>query len=228
MKKIILSLLVLLSLSSCSGANYDGPNSLYGQLNYDKESLTYTNHVLTDILYQTGNLTEDFFILYESYYKKPLSTDDKTTYSLFFIKYKDIVFKLNANNDSVLDFSSSEFNEAIQSENMDASLDDIVIFNQIKNLINQIQVDNFNTSIETFTYIKKRLDMNLDQSDFSALELLNHYYKQSGTHINNYFLTNDINDFVILLKQRGIVIETDEIETLNRAYELISLLLKKN
>ena len=151
----------------------------------------------------------------------------KTTYTLFFNKYKDIVLKLNSANESILDFSSNEFNDAIQSENMAASLDDIVIFNQIKNMINQIKIDNYNTSIETLTYIKKRLDMTLDQSDLSALELLNHYYQQSGTHLDNYFIANDLNDFIILLKQHGITPESDEIETLTRAYELISLLLKK-
>lgn len=228
MKKIILSLLVLLTLSACSSANFDGPNALYGYLDYDKATLTYSNQNNNDILYQTGNLRDDFFILYESYYKKPLSKDEKTTYTLFFNKYKDIVLKLNSTNESILDFSSNEFNEAIQSENMDASLDDIVIFNQIKNMINQIKIDNYDTSIKTLTYIKKRLDMTLDEFDFSALELLNHYYQQSGTHLDNYFLTNNIDDFILLLNDLGINPESEDLPLLNRAYDIIFLLLKKN
>ena len=84
MKKIILGLIILLTLTSCAASNFGSDDSIYTDLFFNKESLTYTNNNQKDLLYDTGNPVDDFFILYESFYLTPLSTEEKLTYELFF------------------------------------------------------------------------------------------------------------------------------------------------
>ena len=125
----------------------DGNTSIYQDLFFDKDTLTYTNHNYNDIFYDTGNPIDDFFILYESFYQAPLKERDQIAYTTFFnhlINYNTLSKK---SYDTLLQYSSTELNDELKTYDISISLNDIVIFNQVKDMIEQIEKTNFPASI---------------------------------------------------------------------------------
>ena len=223
MKKFITLVLLLLFLTACSAQGPNTQASFYQDLYFSKTTLTYTNLPYKDILFQVGTPLEDFFILYDAFYETPLSEQEKLNYQVFFGRLVEYVLASNVSYGAIIAYSSTELNEALSVYDIQLSLNDVVIFNQLKAMIDEMDQTKYSGSISKTLYLEKRLNLRLTRDAIEALDLLQQYYLEFHMDVtSNYFVSHNISDFFLLIEDQGMTLSDSDKLTLQTAYDIIS------
>lgn len=184
MKKIkhIVLITVIILLSGCMSdmEPYEEHESIYDNLIYDFEEMTFTNTSDSDILKSTGDSYLDFKYVYNILMDKDLTAEEKIAYKQLFTITDQIVKDTDIVYSTVFNFSSSEFNEISNGLSITLSLENIVAFNSLKTLILDLEeMSNTNNfAIAKLDYIEKRLDITLSDDEESGLALLQEQYSE--------------------------------------------------
>jgi len=220
MKKILNTLLILIAsfiLVSCA-ANFDmGSPQINDELSYNWQTLTYTNLDLNDIFSQTSQPIDDIVILHQKAYEKTLSQEAYESYVHLFYLMQALSIKENQMIGSYLNYSSSEFQEALTTYNLSATITDIYMFNALKDL----KALTFNDILSKTDYYHLRTDLSLSTEDLFALNTLQDYI--ADYPLEKALITYDKN---VLIQDLTNYYQLDEetINTLDDAYELINKL----
>ena len=196
MKKIsIVLLLLLLFLSGCGNMSpYDkGPGI---DLYYSIETLTYTNTRYDHILYQTGKVETDFFILYEQYKNESLTEVEIEKYQTLIGHLLTYQQSSGKSFETILNETSESLITDLSALEITPTIDDIVLFNQIKALIDEMKANDYSGYIDRITYIQTRLNRELTIEEQFAIEYLQDYYSRIASFDTNYLLTDTFEVFI--------------------------------
>ncbi len=177
MKKlcVLISIIMIsVSLVGCAASggpySYDTSPSIYSSMVFDWDSFTYTNYDASGILKNTGNPTDDFVILYQHIYGESSDNNTLDLYTHLILLLDNLSTVENMDFETILNYNSSELKTAIESHQMSLALNDIVIFNDLKEMKNNSSL--YNLYISKIQYIEKRLSISLTEEQISALDYL--------------------------------------------------------
>ena len=231
MKKLILTIMligVLFVYAGCSAMDkHSEPISLYDNLTFDFNHMTYTETSPADLLFRVGDPFADFVMLYQKELQTTFTPGELVIYQrLFSIIESSLDTHMLFS--SVLSLSSSEFTERLKEKDITYTLDDIVSFNNLKTILEQIK--NLNTSstyvISKITYIENRLAIQLSQSDLDDLEVLQDYYQELFDPYSSWYQHYEsFDDIIEGLQEKDIYFSEDERLAMQRAYTLITPLI---
>ena len=223
MKKYLLILLFVLTfiISACSAYDENPDTSIYADLYFDMETLTYT-HLEGDILDGLSTPADDFFILYESYYGYAIKADDRPLYEAA-ISYLTIYQATeNISYEALLNYSSKELNDALNGIGINLSIDHIVIFNELKAFSTLLIEEDFKSSISKLDYLRIRLERPLSNVEINALIQLQNAYTTILYDMPTYRLFDqDFQFFIDTLSQLGRTYDEDTLVALELAYNLL-------
>jgi hypothetical protein len=229
MKKILFTLLlvtVTTLLYSCASNDYfpnENEPSIYDDLTYDFETLTFTNTTAFDILYHVGNPSEDFIILHQELLNKTLTDTQKSVYQHLLINLEDLSKSTQQSLSTILKYSSSELNVALEQADITVTLDDIVAFNELKSFLDEIKLSSNQTlSISKTTYIELRLTLDLNQEDLNNLDFLQKQYIELIDYEPTFLIKeNSFDDMILILENIANIYSDDEILSLEHAFQII-------
>lgn len=199
MKKYILSsmmILVVFLIIGCSA--YDPMTediSIYDDLTFSFETLTYTETSERDILYHIGHPSFDFIMLYEKNNPDILSEADQLLYQGLLETLYDLSILSAQSIRETLLLSSSELRVLYEVYDQSIGLSDIVIFNNIKSILTDLETSNdIDLSLSKISYINMRLSISLTSENISALENLQNYHQSFEYYDMSVYINDETFD----------------------------------
>lgn len=227
MKKIIslsVGLIALLMLFGCAMAPQFEEISFQGSLYYSGNTMTFTNTDPKDILYNTGNPADDFIILYRLLETNP-SESDLINYRNFMTKLYELSILKQLTMRELFSKTSADLKNLFESEGLVLTLNEIVLFNQVKSKIESFESTGTAPRIGKTTYINQRLGIDLTREEIDALDLLQGIYLDfTRNHDPLLFQNYDTDAFITKLNAEMTLNETF-IPKLRIAFEIVKSLL---
>jgi len=228
MKKIISILILITGLFLLHGCASESPwteeVSIYADLYFDFDSMTYTQTESNDILYRTGNSFDDFFILYLETGHEAFTIQEMIAYENLF----KLLIEATDNNSltvgTLLTYSSSELRDLFELKDIETTLDDIVAFNNIKQIVEDLKttLTSEYLTIQKVTYIEQRLDQSLDSQTIEDLETLQLTFIELFDIDNSKpFKAYTLEELLQSFENYGFNLEQSTIDQITRAYPLI-------
>ena len=183
MKKLSLLLSMLMMMFLFIGCameeNIPQEASIYGSLNYDWDSMTFTKISQEDILNHVGNPFDDFVILHEKVTGEALTVAELEGYEGLFSILDQLSESSNATLSTILAYSSLEFRSSLDIYSIQLTLNDIVLFNMLQSLVEDIKAEIDGVYyLSKINYIEKRLSIDLSEDDIDGLDYLQDYYSE--------------------------------------------------
>jgi len=184
MKKLRLLILMLLSMFLLIGCsmeeNVPQDADIYGYLSYDWNSMTFTNLAQEDVLNQVGNPYDDFVILHQEIMDQSFTPAEEDAYASLLSNMTELSASEHISMATILAYSSAEFRDVLEIYSIQLTLDDIVTFNTLKSLVEEIKTKMNDTVLylSKINYIGYRLSITLDDADVRALNMLQEYYTE--------------------------------------------------
>ena len=180
MKKLSLLLSMLLMMFLFIGCameeNVPQEASIYGSLNYDWDSMTFTKISSDDILNHVGNPFDDFIILHEEVTGEAFTVAEFEGYEDLFSILDQLSESSNATFSTILAYSSLEFRSWLDIYSIQLTLNDIVLFNMLQSLVEEIKAEiEGSYYLSKINYIEKRLYIDLSEDDIHGLNYLQDY-----------------------------------------------------
>lgn len=231
MKKIWLFLMFLIlavTIISCA-AYEDIPYeiSIYDQLEYDTNSLSFTNIDPSDLLYQVGNVYDDFIILHQEVLNQPLDESKQTAYLHLLNNVEALSILSDLSIKVIISYTSSELKNAFEQYDLDVTLDDIVTFNEIKSILLDLEsTDEKALFIRKIDYINFMNNMTLTTEKINHLQFLQEKYSELKSYDHTFDIkSNTFEDFLSVMENMSYSFTEIEIENLNQAYLIIKNLI---
>ncbi|MCF7931347.1 MAG: hypothetical protein K9L02_07555 [Acholeplasmataceae bacterium] len=230
MRKLIIFyiMLIMFLLAGCASQEQIDITSIYGSLDFSFSTMTFTDTSENDILYQMGNSTDDFIILYQIITNETLNPSMIIPYRTLFTIMDELVTAQGIDYLIIESYSSLEFKEVCDLNSIELSIADIVTFNSFKSdlaRIKEIESD-FDEIISKLSYIEMRLDRVLSSSEVSDLNLLqDHYSELKLNHMALPILEYTFEELLLEFKNQ-IFYEPNETDQnrLEDAYDIITSL----
>lgn len=232
MKKILMLFLffVLLFLTACSSQETSHiPISIHDHLRFSYASMTYTDTREYDILFEVGNPSKDFIILYNYTQAEALTIEEVSSIDEISVVLTSVSIASAITYSSLLELPSQDFNELAASHSITLTLSEIVAFNEMKTKISVLK-NSLTTNgylISKIDYIENRIDRQLTTEEITSLELLQDYFYRLNYPQINYTLNSSagLNYFSEAIQTITVdpptVIELSQLEL---AYAIIELL----
>ena len=226
MKKLILVLLaivVLFTLYGCASEQQpQGEPDIEGVMFFDFDHLTFHIDSDWDLLYDLPHMSEDLLILRSYVLDRALTDNEINSYKHllesidFYTTSTSVLIK------TVLSYDAATFKDALESVQRDVTLDDIVVFNELKVFISEF---NESPAMYKIDYLNRRLDSPLSASDISALSELQYAYVELKDIDESYRLfDHPLSSMIEALESYGWSFTPSHVDTLTRAYDLIDQL----
>ena len=231
MKRIMMIFLTgfILLLSGCMNAEspQDEVASVYGNIYYDSDTMSFTNTSEIDIFYKKGDTYFDFVYTHDRLMDTTLTSEEKLAYQHLFIITDQIVNNSNIDYAELMTLSSSEFKTACDNLSIEIGLDDIVVFNSLKQLVETIGNLPGSSSVKLvkLTYLELRLDITLTEDEKESLELLQELYNELYERTYQYYdiEANSLEDLLVKLEvELDFVPDAETLAKLETAYDLIT------
>ncbi len=221
-KRLLVLLILLLVLTGCAGYQpKDG--QIQPNLYFSETSLTYTETPRNDIFYQIGNIETDFFILYQVYRGYPLEQSAKDNYHLL-LSYLKLYQSLNATSyTEILNYTSKELNDALDSIDVTPSITDVVVFNEIKTFVQELKSNQYSGEISKNLYIELRLGRTLTQDEIASLEVLQYYYQKSYEFNQQLLFEQSFDSFFETISTLDQSVDDSLKNTLMLSYDLLQV-----
>jgi hypothetical protein len=200
--------------------------SIYSNLTYDYDTLTFTETLPLDILYQSGDPLDDFIILYKVYYGTSMTSEEVIAYESLFEKLNYVTAYSSITYGQLTSYSTEQLSVVLEGYSIELTLNDVIIFNDLKTTLHEIRgSDEIDISIGKIAYIEQRLSVSLSENDIFHLDLLQSYYAEIRQS-NDSFLLRDYSfeDFITHYESSGRVISEDTKNKLFSAYTIINSL----
>ena len=236
MKRLMMILFTgfILLLSGCMKADDEDilEPSIYDYLYYDFDSLSLTNTSESDILYLKQDTYFDFNYIYNELTSSNLTTSEQLVYQDLFTVTDQIADEANIEYEEIINLSSSEFRDTCDNLSIEIGLDEIVSFNSLKELIQDLETlsDSRLSRIPKLNYIELRLDITLTNEEKDSLEFLQEIYNDLYEHTyNSYDFKEETIDSLLLLFKEELNYEPNEtaLADIEIAYDIISRLASK-
>ncbi len=228
MKKLYMLLMIMIfsfTLYSCAaGGGYDvqiTPSISGDTLSFDYRTLTYTTNKNNDILEIIGNPNEDFIIMYQQAKNEYFNDESLNLYHHMLNNLIQLSELESVNIGSLLDLSSTELNALMISHDISVTVDDIVIFNEMK----AAKASAYQNYISKVTYINERLHIILSSDEINSLDLFQETYIDYLDYQTS-FIIKDFTYEEIIEKYTsvGMNLSEDTLEDLKIAYDILILL----
>lgn len=230
MKKYLTLGLILLSLFTlfgCAAGDRFEETTIQGSLYFDGNTMTFTHTDPEDILYQTGNPSDDFVILYRLLEDNPTEAD-LIRYQNFMERLYTISIADSITMRTLFLKTSSELKTLFESKGLTLTLNDIVLFNSIKTQIESFESKGTSPRIGKINYINQRRGIDLTQDEINALALMQDYYlSYLKENAPLDFKALNVEDFITLMANQFNLDETRS-NQLRVAYDIIQNLYKAN
>ncbi len=223
MKKLIVlfvSIFLLFSIYGCASEYIDDPDpGLSNVLRFDSNQLIFYVQSGLDVLYGIPNPSDDVIILKTVYFEESLSEDQQNAYRHILEHIETLSEETSVSISDILQYDSQTLNDALEALQLDVTLNDIVIFNELKTLSedwNMIPV------MTRFEYIEARLQRTLTMDEESNINYLQYLYIDLRDIDDNYRLFDHTDLFLIeTLESYGIRLADDNKDAITNAYELL-------
>jgi hypothetical protein len=161
------------------------PNDLI----FSWHSLTYTETDDYDIFYHLGSPIDDFVILHQRAFNETLNETEINAYDQLFNILNDIADSQYISIGDTFNYTSAEINEFAKNINQSLSINDIVTFNNFKDVKESLETTS--TAISKSLYYELRTDQTLTDEQYNNIELLQNYfiklyYEYNLTDISRY------------------------------------------
>jgi len=232
MKKLSLLLSMLLMMFLFIGCameeNVPQEISIYASLNYDWDSMTFTNISSDDILNQVGNPFDDFAILHEGVTGEAFTVAEFEGYEDLFSMLTQLSNSSGVSIGTILTYSSAELKDRLAPySSIQLTLNDIVTFNTLKSLIEEMKVEIDGLYyLSKINYIEKRLSIDLSQYDIHVLEYLQDYYSELVSFNPSIQIANlTFEELMVEFESIGYIPNVEARTQLENAYEIITSLI---
>lgn len=229
MKKLVLLCMIGLSvffLQACAMGPMDQEASFNTPLYFSELTLTFTNTTEVDILYDTGNPTDDFTLLYELYADNP-TAEQKVIYRDFMDTLEIVSIASHRDYGYLFNLSSSEIKELYDAESIPFGINEVVIFNEIKDEIAYYKETQSSPRVSKIEYIEFRLNRDLNSEEISNLFFLQDIYNEFKAYNSGFSLKTDSFESLIAYFEAGRFTETEQ-TNLESAYTLIQSIHQLN
>ncbi len=230
MKKLwmlTISVVLILLLFGCAmEENPQFDESVYGQLTYDFDTMTFANTSFDDIFYEVGNPWDDFIIMYKTYYGTSIDPVEIIAYEALFTKLMDLSIASSVTVGAITHYSSEQLNTILEGYAIDLSLTDVIMFNSLKTILDDLRTqEDLDIVISKINYLQSRLAINLTNDQIEHLALLQDYYLTIRYMDDMYFLRDhDFDTFVTQYESTGNTISEIAREYLLEAFNLMNSL----
>jgi len=229
MKKILfISLIFIMILLSGCMEEDSGPrkeyDSIYSYLEYDWYTMSYTDSPSYFITYGSGNMIDDFVILHNiSIQGEELSDSAISAYSSVFVMLETLHNSSNMNYGLLLNYTSTEIKDKCDKYSIEITTTDIVSFNSLNTLIDEIKSSQYSTSLSIIDYIEFRLETTLSPDTLSSLSLLqSHYYNLTFNQQTFEIKGTVLDDFLLRISnENGVTPTAEDLVKLEEAYNII-------
>jgi len=187
MKKLSLllsmSLMMFLFIGCAMEDNVPQEASIYGYLNYDWDSMTFTKITQDDIFNHVGNPFDDFVILHQEVMGEAFTVAELEAYDGLFSMLTQLSSSSGVSIGIILTYSSAELKDRVTPySSIQLTLTDIVTFNSLKSLIEEMKAEiDGSYYLSKINYIEKRLTIDLSEDDIRGLDDLQDYYSELVT-----------------------------------------------
>ena len=234
MKKIISILILITGLFLLHGCSAESPwteeVTIYSDLYYDFDSMTYTQTESNDILYRTGNPFDDFIILYLKTGHEAFTAQEMIAYENLFSLLTDATENSSLTVGILLTYSSSELRDLCEQKAIETTLDDIVAFNNIKQIVEDLKTTLTSTDliIPKITYIEQRLDISLDDTTIEALDITQYTFNELfDIDQSKPFKVYTLDELLLQFEDNGFNLDQETQDQISTAYSYIINLLNE-
>jgi len=228
MKKLRLMILMLFSMFLLIGCAMEESiiqdADIYGYLSYDWNSMTFSNLSSEDIMNQVGNPYDDFVILHQEIIGQSFTPAEEDAYQSLFSIMVELSTLKHISTGMVLTYSSADFRYETDLYSIQLTLDDIVIFNALKSIAEEIKVKMSDSVfyLSKIDYIEMRLSVSLDRNDIEALDLLQQNYIELVTYDPSVQIHNlTFEGLMVEFEQIGFVPSIEVRTQIETAYQII-------
>jgi hypothetical protein len=219
----------MVSCSAMDEEPYMDEPYIYGNMLFDYETMTFNTTYESDILYDTGNAKEDFIILHQNFNQEVLSDESIVIYHDLFDKLISLSDTTHEPIGRLFDYSSTQIKTALEDHLIDVNLNDIVTFNEIKQLLSSYKEQSSRPSIRKPDYLSFILDKNLTTEDLEDLGFLQEAYLELYAN-KGYINIKEMSfeDLVSAFESIGKTYSEDQTTSLGLAYDMLTLVFNRN
>lgn len=220
MKKIfVLSLIMLMIFVGCSSAQNLQDSSIYDNITYSYEVLTFVDIDQNDILYDVFDDYQDFQLMAEKAVDDELVSEVPDNIQGILSTLETLSTDSEKSLDYLVTLSSSELNTLATNNSIALTVDDIVSFNDLKSFTQSLIG---RTSISKFEYLEYRLDKSLTSEEKEGLHLLQEVYLDLRRSDYNLTVTNlDFADLELEIIQFNSQVSDEVLDKIEIGFNLI-------
>lgn len=231
MKKLIFITMLftmIFLLIGCSAEQVDPSEiSIYEDLRFDWNSMTFTNTDQRDIFYQVGNPYDDFTILHQEVTGEAFTVSEMNAYNDLFTTMVELSQSSIVDIGVIVTYTSAELKNELENHSMTLTLNHIVTFNSLKDLIEDLKalMNHETYYLSKIEYMEIRLSEVILEDDYHGLEALqdfNTILLDYDSTIKIYELSFD--DLLTAYENIGITPLEEMIPLLERGHQLITRL----
>lgn len=235
MKKIrlivmfIVAVFMMIGCSAMDQEPYVDEPYIYGNMYYDYETMTFNTPHEADLLYNIGDVKEDFIILHLQMNQIALSDEQVQNYEILLDKLITLSDLINESMGRLFNYSSTQIKSSLEDHLIEVTLNDIVTFNEIKQLIDSYQEQSSRPSIRKVDYLSSILDISLTTDDLEHLDFLQEEYLELYINRENIDIkTMSFEDLLSAFESLGKTYSESQITSLNLAYDTLTLVLNRH
>lgn len=227
----IIFMITTFILFGCSAMDQEPMMSepyIYGDIFFDYETMVFNTLYESDILYNTGNVKEDFIILHQHMDQITLSSDTIDIYHTLFDKLILLSEEINEPLGRLFNYNSTAIKTSLEDYQIEVTLSDIVTFNEVKQLLTHYKEQSSRPSIRKIDYLSSILDMSLKNEDLENLDFLQEEYLDLYNTQNIDIQQMSFDDLMIAFETLGKTYSEDQIVSLNSAYDTLNIVFNRN
>lgn len=129
----------------------------------------------------------------------------------------------------LFNYSSTQIKSSLEDHLIEVTLNDIVTFNEIKQLIDSYQEQSSRPSIRKVDYLSSILDISLTTEDLEHLDFLQEEYLELYINRENIDIkAMSFEDLLSAFESLGKTYSESQITSLNLAYDTLTLVLNRH
>ena len=227
----IIFMITTFILFGCSAMDQEPMMSepyIYGDMVFDYETMIFNTLYESDILYNTGYVNEDFIILHLSIEQETISADQINIYRELLNKLNLVSSTIHEPIGELFNYTSTQIKSTLEDNDIEVTLNDIVTFNEIKQLLMHYKEQSTMPSVKKIDYLSFILDVNLTVEELENLDFLQEEYLDLYDTQNIDIKQMSFDDLMLALETLGKTYSEDQIASLNLAYDTLALILSRN
>jgi len=230
-KTLLLTMfLIVVLLSGCAMKSEEEPygesSSFDSYLNYDFDTLTYTNTNESDLLFNLGSASSDYIIMTKEEQGELSDISIEAYGSILNVLDQIASLDYTFHFEEITTYSSRDLEDFAGKVQLELTITDIITFNSIKSDI-ESYTDSYVSGISKQDYIENRIDRDLTPDELQGFFILQErYYELMYYNEATYsFETNTFEELLLLFNDKIGYTPLEENEPkLEAAYNILNLI----